>query len=185
MKHTIEQLNAIIATIAASEQVTRVELGNFSRVVLEFVLESEDVRPINALLGKGENGKYILTSMNRRTANLFFKALIPFADNGAVELEQVVFTKKKAKAWDKYVKLITEFLADENNNIWTWSDENVNIEDKPKNYASKIQKLVSKALKDEVQGISQADLLQAVLDGGVDLNTILDLAVEQQQPLAA
>lgn len=184
MKHTSEQLNAIIATIAQSERVTRVELSNLSRIALEYVLESNDVRPINTLLGKGEDGKFILTAVNRRVANSYFKHFLPFADNGAKELEQLVFTKMKAKAVDKYTALIAEWLADEANDIWVYSN-GLAIEAKPVFYADKIKKLVEKALKDEVNGISQADLLQAVLDGGVDLNTILDLAVAQQQPLAA
>ncbi|MGL4584024.1 MAG: hypothetical protein ACRCVU_13725 [Flavobacterium sp.] len=182
MKHTFEQLNAIIATIAASENVTRKELGEFSRVALTYVLESEDVRPINTLLGKID-GVNVLTSVNRRTANLFFREFAPFADNGAKELETLVFTKKKAKVWDKYVTKIEAFLADEKNNIWTWANENIKLEAKAKDYAGKIKQLIEKALADEVEGITQEQLLQAVLDGGIEVDAIIKLAVQAQNPL--
>lgn len=171
---TFETLSARLAKISYAESVTRHELGELSREVLAFVCVSEDVRIINTLLGKGEDGKYTLTSNNRRVAGLYFKEFVPFTvaedDTGRVQ-----FAKKKAKVWDKGCAKIEAFLAVEDNNLWTWAETNVEIEGKPKEYSGKLSKLVSKALADEVEGITGVEVLQAALQGGVSIEDLLAL----------
>lgn len=171
---TFETLSSRIAKIAAAESITRAELGALSREVLAFVVATEDVRIINTLLGKGEDGKFTLTSNNRRVAGLYFKEFTPFTvaetDSGIVQ-----FAKKKAKVWDKGVAKIEAFLAVEDNNLWTWAETNVEIEGKPAEYAGKLTKLVQKSLADEVEGITGADVINAVLAGGVTVEDLLGM----------
>lgn len=181
---TFESLSARIAAIAAAEKITREQLGLLSREVLGYVLESEDVRPINALLGKTDEGKYVLTLQNRKTAGFYFREFTPFSDNGAnIEKgEQIVFIKKKAKVWDKFVAKIENWLEVESNDIWKWAAINIQMEVKPKEYASKITKLIEKSLKDEVNGISKIDVMLAVMAAGIEVDDLLALIKE---PVAA
>ena len=174
---TFETLSARIAKIAAAESITRAELGALSREVLAFVVATEDVRIINTLLGKGEDGKFTLTAQNRKAASFYFREFCPFSDNGANvdKGEVLVFIKKKAKVWDKLAAKIETWLAVETNNIWTWAQDNLSVEVKPANYAGKLEKLVANALKDEVDGITGADVINAVLAGGVTVEDLLGM----------
>lgn len=169
---TFETLSARVSAIAHAENITRKELGELSREVLAFVCATEDVRIVNTLLSKGEDGKFILTSNNRRVAGLYFKEFVPFTvaetDSGIVQ-----FAKKKAKVWDKGCAKVEAFLSVEENNLWTWAETNVEIEAKPKEYQGKLTKLVQKSLSDEVEGISGVDVLNAVLEGGVSIDDLL------------
>jgi len=180
---TFETLSERLAKISYAENITRHELGELSREVLLFVCETEDVRIVNTLLGKGEDGKFTLTSQNRKVTGLFMREFIPFTDNGAkIDAgETIVFQKKKAKVWDKFVTKIDTFLENENNNLWTWAENNVSIEQKPANYAGKISKLVEKALKDEAEGVTGVDILQAVISGGVSVNDLMELVESLSQ----
>lgn len=174
---TFETLSARLNAIKASERITKEELSALSRESLTFLLETGDVRIINMLLGQDENGKFILTPINRKTANLFFKEFVGFTvqdgDSSVVE-----FVKKKVRVWEKYVEKVNTFLSVPHNDIWTWAAENVEIEKKAPIYADKINTLVAKALKDEVNGISQVDILKAVLSGGVSVDSLFDLVTE-------
>lgn len=177
MSVTIETLFSRVETIRKSETVTKAEMSAFSREVLAFVIETGDVRPLNLLLGKGEDGKFTLTVANRKAANLFFKEFVGFsvAENDS---DVVQFVKKKMKVWDKYVAKCQEFLADESNDIWTWIKANVEIEKKPPVYAEKLMNVVKKALNDNEHGISQVDILKSVLAGGVSIDALIALASE-------
>lgn len=174
-KITFETLSARVNAIAHAEKITKHELSLLSREVLAFVLETEDIRIVNTLLGKGEDGKYILTSNNRRVAGLYFKEFMPFSNNGGKELDQVVFIKKKAKVWDKYAETINNWLADETNDLWKWAGANVQMEPKAKMYGDKITKLVTKALDDEVEGLNSMAIIDAVMAGGVTIDDLLAL----------
>lgn len=186
MTITFESLSARLSAISAAESVTRVELGLLSREVLAFVVETKDIRIVNTLLGKNEAGKYVLTSQNRKAAGFYFSHFMPFSTNEAKvsEGQLLQFVKMKAKAWDKYAIIIEQWLSDEANNLWTWADANIKMEAKPANYAGKFTKLVEKALADEVDGINGADILAAVLAGGVSVNDLMSV-VEQMSKEAA
>lgn len=185
---TFETLSARIALIAASEKVTKQELGLLSREALTYVLESEDVRPINNLLGKDGEGNYLLTRNNRVVAGMYFSEFVPFSKNGAKvsDGEQLVFVKKKARVYDKYVAKIIDWLGVGTNDIWSWAAENVQFEAKPKEYAGKIEKLVKKALADEAEGITKVDVLKAVMSAGISIEDLLFIAgMEEQAEQAA
>ena len=187
-KVTFETLSARIALIAASEKVTKQEMGLLSREVLTYILESEDVRPINNLLGKDKEGNYLLTRNNRVVAGMYFSEFVPFNTNGAKvsEGEQLIFVKKKARVYDKYVAKINDWLGVGTNDIWSWAADNVQVEAKPKEYAGNIEKLVKKALADEVEGITKVDVLKAVMSAGISIEDLLFIAgMEEQAEQAA
>lgn len=130
-----------LEAIMAAEKITRVELGAMSRELLIYVPDTHDIDIVNRLLG-------VLTPVNRRTAILFFKHFLPWdAENDADN----VFSKfgkmhKGEKKVARKLDLITEFLSDENNTIWTWSDENIEIEQKIVNMATELSEVIKKAV---------------------------------------
>lgn len=182
---TFESLATRLAAIKAAESITKKELGLLSREVLSFLVETSDVRIINTLLGRGDDGKLTLTVANRKAAGLFFQAFVPFTVDADSDVVQ--FAKKKAKVWDAGIEKIEKFLADESNDIWAWIDANVKIEQKEIDYAGKITKDIEKAMKDEVNGLSGAEVMAAVLAGGVsvsDLMTVIE-SIMREEPKAA
>lgn len=184
-KITVESLLARVATIRASETITKSELSAFSREALSLLLENKDVRAINALLGVSEDGKAVLSPVNRKVAGMFFSHFVAFSK---VEDESLIqFVKIKAKAWDKHATMITEWLDNPRNDIWTWAATNVEVEKKAPEYAGKITKQIQKALNDkDGYAISQVDVLKAVLDGGVSVDALISLvtAISEQDKAA-
>lgn len=187
MKPTFESLMTRVAAIRASETITKKELSALSREALSLMLETEDIRPINAVLGVAEDGKAILSPVNRKVAGMFFSHFCAFTkaeDDG----KPLQFGKKKAKLWDKKAAEIEEFLAEERHDIWTWAGANVEMEKKAPEYAGKITKQIQKALTDkDGYAISQVDVLKAVLDGGVTVDALFELvtALSEQKKEAA
>lgn len=188
MSKSYEILLASIAELAQAERITKRVFGELSRDLLEYMVENEDVRPINALLGVGEDGRFILTAANWRIACMYFNNFVPFTSNyqdvnklgissGRRNADNpLVFAKKSKKKWDKYLKDIAAWLADEDNNIWLWQADNVSM-DKTKDFAGDITKTISKALEgdDSNEPLSLAQVLDAVLDAdGVTIEALFD-----------
>lgn len=179
-----ESLSARLSTIAASEAITKRELGLLSRELLSFIVETSDVRIVNTLLGRGADGKLTLTVANRKAAGLFFQHFLPFSIDADSDVVQ--FAKKKGKVFDKAVEEIETFLADEANDLWSWVDANVKMEQKAIDYAGKITKDIKKAL-DADDGLTGAEVMAAVMEGGIttaDLLQLVDAMMRQEQQAA-
>lgn len=168
---------ARIEAIAAAEKITKAELGHVSREMLLYVPDSDDIDVVNRLLG-------VLTPMNRATAILFFKHFLPWEVEEDAKGEFSRFGKriKKEKQLERKLLAITEFLADENNNIWTWASANVTLDYTQKDFAAMVTKAVTQALKGEKKDngetppLSMTDVIGAVLRGGVQVTTLLAYA---------
>lgn len=170
---TFENLMSTIERVAAAEKITKEGLRVLSRDVLAYMLDEEDVRPVNALLGKDEAGKFILTPMNWRIAVQYFHEFLPFTSNfedikdnaikGKGKREPLVFAKKSKKRWDKQAQVIADWLADEDNDIWTWSN-NVKVEVQPTDYAKKIQQAITAAMDEDKGAFSMQEVITAMLD---------------------
>lgn len=130
-----------LEAIASAEKITRVELGAMSRELLMYVPSTNDIDIVNRLLG-------VLTPVNRRTSILFFKHFLPWdVENDA----DGVFSKfgklhKGEKKVAKKLKDIVAFLEDDANNIWTWSEENVDIEQTVVNMSVELDNMIKKSL---------------------------------------
>lgn len=155
---------ADIVSLHKSEVNVKAKLAVLSRNMLMYVPDSNDIGMVNRLISG-------LTPMNKRTAQLFFQAFLPWK----LEKEAGIFTSKlKGKgSIDAKLKALELFLKNEENTIWTWAEENVQVEAKPKNYAAKIAKLVERGLNDEQEGISHHDIIKAVITGGVNVSTLI------------
>lgn len=155
---------ANITSLQKSEANVRTKLADLSRELLMYVPDSNDIGMVNRLLG-------VLTPMNKRAACLFFSAFLPWK----LDKETALFTSKlKGKgSIEAKLEAINNFLRVEDNTIWTWAEENVKVEAKPKNYANKIAKTVERALNDEQEGINHHDVIKAIITGGVDVRTLI------------
>lgn len=165
----LNSLNERIDKIAKAERITKAELGAASREILEYIVlnNSPDVATVNRLLA-------VLTPMNKKTAVLFFTAFLPHKVDGIVFGGKIVGEKKITALVTK----TKDFLSDPNNDIWTWAEANIQVEQKPKDYKGKIAKTVKAALSDEEEGITASDVLSAVLEGGVTLGEIMHIMEE-------
>lgn len=170
---TYETLMDTIARVADAERVTKQGLSDLSRDILNYVVDSEDVRPVNALLGQGEDGKFILTPINWRIAVQYFAYFIAFTSNyddvkeyavkGKGKRTPLVFHKKAKKRWDKSVTEINAWLEDPANDIWVWSN-NAEMDAQPVDYAKKIQSAVKAALDEGKGNMTLADVMSAMAE---------------------
>jgi len=184
MAITYEALMSTIAQVAAAEKITKEGLRTLSRDMLSYVLETEDVRPVNALLGQGEDGKFILTPINWRIAVQYFAHFIAFTSNYEEEVKPyavkgkgkrtpLVFNKKSKKKWDKCANEIAAWLEDEGNDIWVWSN-NAEMDAQPVDYAKKITQAIQTAVSEEKGDMSMNDVMAAVMAAdGVDIHGLL------------
>jgi len=198
MTISYEALIESISRVKQSERVTKYELGLLSRDILSYMLESEDVRPVNVLLGTSEDDSFVLTPVNWRIAAQYFKHFLPFSSNydevkanvekGEGNREPLVFGKKQKRKWDKKSQEIAAFLEDEDNTIWTWS-KNVEIKAQPVDYAKKVTQAVKAAANPEKGDMTAAEILAAILEAeGMSMGQIIEAVHamhEQEQQEAA
>lgn len=151
-----------IDALAQSETVTKRELRALSRNVLEATHETGDIQFANKLVA-------ILTPVNKRVCVLFFKAFLGFIWDDKL----MMFTKKSKKKYEAAFAAYVEFMADPNNNIWTWAERNIEIE--PKAFdVSKVTDYVKNTLvKAAEAGVSQADVMRAIIKAGITADTII------------
>lgn len=179
-----------IKTIQASEKVTRVEMGHLSRELLLYVPDSKDIQRVNRLLS-------VLTFATRGYAVTFFKAFLPWQfDNNAMIFTKMLSGERRIN--DKFAS-ITEFLntplVDDKGNkkdqdIWTWLETNVETEVRTvsMHYVDRIANLIKTATDKETEAVNPdgtprrltpAQVFNAILVGGMDLNEMLEFATEE------
>lgn len=151
---TFDQLMSDITAVKEAEKITKAVLGSLSRDLLQYVLETSDIRPVNRLLGK-DGDVWILTPINFRIAVQYFAHFLPwksnydeakdYAVNGKGERLALRFGKKSDKRFAKGVEAIEKWLAIEENNIWLWSND-IKMEAKPKDFLGEVKKAVAKAM---------------------------------------
>jgi hypothetical protein len=163
-------INGRIEKLAASERITKVELGAVSREILQYTLEQWDCQVLNRLTA-------VLTPRNKQVAILFFKAFTPFSIDDTTGLFSGI-RNKKAKA--QSIEAIEAFLASDQT-IWEWDAENnAEIEAKKPNYMANITKNVKGAIE---AGNDRREIIQSVFAGGVSVDEIMAvLTAMEDQP---
>lgn len=151
-----------LEALAGAERITKETLKDISRTVLVAHHETQDIAYVNRIIG-------VLTPVNRKVAVLYFKAFTGFT----YEDGEASFGKKSKKHYDACKKASDEFLAEPHNNIWSWAERNIDVEQKPLDL-SKITVFIKSAMKKaEAQGIAQSDVLKAVFAAGVEVDAII------------
>lgn len=166
-----KEFNRRIGQLGKAEASVRSELNVLSRGVLEAVHATEQIGYVNQLLA-------VLTPVNRKAAVVFFKHFAGFHYDEVTRM----FTKKSKKRYEQAHKNAMEFLQDPNNNMFSWAERHIEVEQKPFDQASFL-KAQHKAFIRAVQqardnGIDQKELFAAMFkpeEGkpGLDVNALV------------
>ena len=166
-----KEFNRRIGQLGKAEASVRAELNVLSRGVLEAVHATEQIGYVNQLLA-------VLTPVNRKAAVVFFKHFAGFHYDEATRM----FTKKSKKRYEQAHKNAMEFLQDPNNNMFSWAERHIEVEQKPFDQASFL-KAQHKAFIRAVQqakdnGVDQKELFTAMFkpqEGkpGLDVNALV------------
>ena len=158
-KDALKNLNTRILKIAKAENIVHNELGAFSREVLDYVLRTKDITPVNRIIGVDKDGKPYMTRNNRVVAMHFFSEFLPFSTEGKASDATLVFGKLKGeRSQEKCTKIINDFLHNPEATIWTWAKDNVITDVKPKDYIGDVTKSITKALDTKKGNASKADV---------------------------
>lgn len=166
-----KEFNARIGKLGKAESSVRAELNVLSRGVLEAVHATEQIGYVNQLMA-------VLTPVNRKAAVVFFKHFAGFHYDEATRM----FTKKSKKRYEQAHKDAMAFLEDPNNNMFSWAERNIEVEQKPFD-AQSFLKTQHKAFVRAIQqardnGINQKELFAAMFkpeEGkpGLDVNALV------------
>jgi len=162
-----------VARLSRVENMTRELLKEMSRNVLVAVHETGDIGYVNQTLAA-------LTLMNKRTMVLFSQEFTGFVyDDKTKTFTQKGNKKQYAKAKEAFDKA----MLDPHFNLWSWAGRNVQIERKPLDLDKVSQYIKGVLKKAEDEDVSQADILKAVLKGGIEFDTLIavmqDMAEEE------
>jgi hypothetical protein len=171
--------------IANAEKITRVELGALSRELLIYVPDTNDIDIVNRLLG-------VVTNMNRRGLILYFQHFLPWNVEKDAEGNFSRFGKKLEgdKKVAKRMALIEEWLKDESNTFWVWSDANINL--KQKDLFAPIGRAINKALegdeKTNTPALSPVEVVAAIFGSNLTLADMIagldKMKLAQEEALA-
>lgn len=164
---TQTSLNLLIDSIATSEKQTRTDLKEFSRTVLPYVMETHDIEVVNRLI-------LVLTVNNAKRFVEYANNFLPWVSEKDSDGSHVRFGKMQAShIVVKSQKKQTEFLLDEKNNFWTWSQ--AESTPKAKDWAALLKSQVAKSQKgnDATPPITNGEILAAVFSGGFSIDELL------------
>lgn len=166
-----KEFNTRLGKLGKAEASVRSELNVLSRGVLEAVHATEQIGYVNQLLA-------VLTPVNRKAAVVFFKHFAGFHYDETSRL----FTKKSKKRYEQAHKDAMAFLEDPNNNMFSWAERHIEVEQKPFDGQSFL-KAQHKAFVRAIQqakdnGIDQKELFAAMFkpeEGkpGLDVNALV------------
>lgn len=158
-----------LAAIAGAEKVTKEELRSLSRDILTAWHETGNVAYANKLLA-------VLSPMNKKTFIVFAKHFSGFSFDDVAG----VFTKKSGKRYEKAHAECVEFLADPHNNMWTWAERHIEVKVKAFDVDAVKKYFTSALQKAQASGISEVEVLKAVLSGGVRVESLVQAFNEME-----
>ena len=168
-----------IAKLAEAEKITKVELRELSRLVVEYItLEGvDDIARVNRLVEA-------VTPFNRRGLVPYCKHFLPFKSEQDENGKHIKFTTKIKS--DKTLKAkyeeAKEFLSDPSNDFWSWSEKNLDVDKKAFNLSSYVTDAVTLAMngKKETRSTEAADpltpveIIEAVLAAGIGVDDVIN-----------
>ena len=171
-----KEFNSRLGKLGKAESNVRAELNVLSRGVLEAVHATEQIGYVNQLLA-------VLTPVNRKAAVVFFKHFAGFHYDEATRM----FTKKSKKRYDQAHKDAMTFLQDPNNNMFSWAERHIEVEQKPfdaQSFLTTQHKAFVRAIQQaRDNGVGQKELFEAMFkpeEGKPGLDVAALVAVLEQ-----
>ena len=162
-----------IDKLGKAEGLVRQQVNVLSRSVLEAIHATEQIGYVNQMLA-------VLTPVNRKAAVVFFKHFTGFHYDETSKL----FTKKSKKRYDKAHADAMAFLEDPLNNMFSWCERNIEVEQKPFD-ATTFLKSQHKAFVRAIQlardnGVSQKELFEQMFKPetgkpGIDVEALVSV----------
>lgn len=169
--YTKSAISTGIFSLGKSESNVQTKVSFVSRGLLDYLVNQDscDIGMANRFIDS-------LTPANRKVAIKFLQEFLPYQWLGNRKENPVeAFGKKMKKGYDDKCKAAIAFLRNEDADLWTWAAVNVKIEKRAPDYVKQVESNVAKALKAEV---SAADIINAVLAGGVSTEDMLAIMAE-------
>lgn len=165
-----KSLNSRITTLRKAEGTVKEQLGMASREVLTYLLFDDnphDIGMLNRLLEA-------LTPVNRRAMVAFCQHFLPYKyDKDLGRFGKL--NKAKLKVCEEFVQ---SFLHVKNNDLWSWADQHLKVEQKPADLYGDVRRAVSKALKGSekrnAKALGQTAIISAVLEAGVEIDALIE-----------
>ena len=156
-----------ITSVLRSDASVRAKLGTLSRELLTYVANTGDVDQVNRLVAG-------INSRLQRPLFEYFAAYLDWHN----EADKMVFGKrlgKDAKTRGDITTARAEWLKSEANNFWTWEGGKGRgkADRKEQDYKARVTNAVKRALNPEVGKLTVADVLAAVIAGGISAASIV------------
>lgn len=182
---TEAQLIEFIEQVGQAEKITKTGLSVLSRNLIMFCIEHKNAALVNTLLWSGK-----LTPRNQQLAILYFEEFLPFSQQD--DKERTLFKNFSERKMDSKKANIEAWLDDEKNDIWVWASTNIK-DTELKDRGVTVTNAIKAALKGGKGGKgkkTQEEVLEAVIAGGLSIDTIIALAhkaaaAQKAEPVAA
>jgi hypothetical protein len=168
-----KEFNTRIAQLGKAEKGVREQVNSLSRSILTAIHATENIGYVNQFLGA-------LTPVNRKAAVVFFKHFAGFHYDDANKL----FFKKSKKRYEQAHQDSIAFLADPLNNMFSWADRHIEVEQKPfdpETFKKGFKSLFDRRLQEaRDNGMTQSELFALLFkreEGkiGIDVNAIIEV----------
>jgi hypothetical protein len=168
-----KDFNSRIAQLGKAEKGVREQVNVLSRSILTAIHVTENIGYVNQFLGA-------LTPVNRKAAVVFFKHFAGFHYDDATKL----FSKKSKKRYEQAHQDSVTFLADPLNNMFSWADRHIEVEQKPfdpETFTKGFKSLFDKRLQEaRNHGMAQTELFTLLFkkeEGkpGIDVNALISV----------
>lgn len=161
----IAAVRADLDTVRGNENATRKILNQRVPEIAQGVTAGDNVSIANRVIAS-------VAGNRQREMFLFLKAHIPFE----YDQDSMKFTKKSKD--ERYIKTREDNLRaflESGQTVFGWLTLNTKVEPKEPDYIARVLKAVKGALKHDA---TQTDILRAVFEGGVELETIRNVFAE-------
>lgn len=169
-EHKVPLENNLVR-LRRAERTTKEVLAQSSRMLLTYVVQTSDIAMVNRYLSA-------CTPINREMCRLFFTEFLPW--KYIKETKEFTTLRPGVKLWNKSLSDIAQFLSKEENNVWTWAEENTETKERQKNIQVGLKNNLEWAMKGhtskkgtETPPIGAANIMKMVIEAGVPLNDIM------------
>lgn len=165
--------------LARAEKITKRLLSELSRDILTYFLEEgKDIAKVNRLLG-------VLTPQNRKAASIFFNHFLAWKMNEDGTFAGMLGKKQVEDMFPR----IDNFLADPMADIWSWAEDNIDVEKKKADFVGAIQDAVKRALagakesdkRIATEPLTPAQIMDAVLSAGISIDDAFNALTDDEQ----